>query len=634
MKIFAVIFMSLFQCMQCVQPVVAGTTSNPPAPTFQEVKKEAEKGNTEAQYALGRMYQIGKGVPIDNKMALEWFTKAAEKENANAQYNLGVMYQNGDGVALDKKKAVELISRAAEQGFVWAEYTLGVIYQNGDGVPVDGKKAVEWFVKAAEKGNAKAQFALGMIYENRMPDDERIKEIYARAVQQKYIPDQYFIPSISRKIENVREDKRKAIEFYRKAAEQGFITAQLYLGWMYFGGIGIERSEKNAFKFWAQAAKRGDKNAQHNIEILCRTSPGACTAEDPNPETEMWNLVKSSSNFVDVDKFIAKYPNGQYADSAYLLRDQILRQQQELVRLAEEKKKEEKDKQRVRQAALVEEKKKAEEESLRQIAMLAERKALEEKERRAAEAAASAPAKTYTDPVTKMEFVYVSGGCFQLGDNFGEGQRDEVPVHEVCVDSYYLGKFEVTQVEYRKVTGKNPSFAVNDRFPVERVSWDSAQDFIGKLNDSSGNSYRLPSEAEWEYAAREGGKKVRFGNGKDTIAPNEANYGRGKGLLKSNSVAVGRFPPNGIGLYDMSGNVWEWCSDVYGENYYQNSPRNNPEGPISGLRRVYRGGGWSDELNEIRATRRNKGMTPYNGPSLGFRLALSVESGKGAKVDR
>lgn len=120
----------------------------------------------------------------------------------------------------------------------------------------------------------------------------------------------------------------------------------------------------------------------------------------------------------------------------------------------------------------------------------------------------SSGGSTYTDPVTGMEFVYVQGGCYQMGDTFGDGGSDEKPVHEVCVDDFYIGKYEVTQGEYKKIMGSNPSsFQKGDRYPVETVSWNHAQTFIRKLNYRSGKTFKLPTEAEWEYAARSGGKK-------------------------------------------------------------------------------------------------------------------------------
>ena len=125
--------------------------------------------------------------------------------------------------------------------------------------------------------------------------------------------------------------------------------------------------------------------------------------------------------------------------------------------------------------------------------------------------------KSYTDPTTGMEFVFVKGGCYQMGDTFGDGYSDEKPVHEVCVDDFYIGKYEVTQAQWEKVMGNNPSYFKNcDNCPVEQVSWNDIQEFINRLNSKAGgNKYRLPTEAEWEYAARSGEKREKYSGGDD-----------------------------------------------------------------------------------------------------------------------
>jgi formylglycine-generating enzyme len=247
------------------------------------------------------------------------------------------------------------------------------------------------------------------------------------------------------------------------------------------------------------------------------------------------------------------------------------------------------------------------------------------------------PIEQASDPITGMEFVAIPGGCFQMGDLFGEGANDERSVHEVCVDGFFMGKYEVTQSEWEKVMGNNPSeFQKGPRYPVEQVSWDVVQDFIKKLNSQSGKQYRLPTEAEWEYAAREGGKKVRFGHGKNTIDRTEANFREwslkdttyddlvlSERYRQESTVSVGTFQPNSLGLYDMSGNVLEFCSDWYrNEEYYRNSPRQNPQGPSTGTDHVFRGGAYLGSKDDLRVTQRFAGATPTT-PFLGFRLVFS-----------
>jgi len=244
-------------------------------------------------------------------------------------------------------------------------------------------------------------------------------------------------------------------------------------------------------------------------------------------------------------------------------------------------------------------------------------------------APASAPAVAsgsgFTDPTTGMEFVPVKGGCFQMGDTFGDGYASEKPVHEVCVDGFSIGKYEVTQGQWKAVMGNNPSkfSSCGDNCPVEQVSWNDVQDFIGKLNSRSGRNYRLPTEAEWEYAARSGGKSEKY-SGSSSI-DSVAWYGGWDGN-SSSTTHVGRKGANGLGIYDMSGNVWEWCSDWYGEEYYGESPRSNPQGPSTGSGRVGRGGSWSGEPASVRASNRSNGSPSANRFStLGFRLLAPVQ---------
>ena len=232
--------------------------------------------------------------------------------------------------------------------------------------------------------------------------------------------------------------------------------------------------------------------------------------------------------------------------------------------------------------------------------------------------------ETLTDPIKAIEFVLIKGGCFQMGDPFGYGQADEKPVHAVCVDDYYIGKYEVTQGQWESVMGNNPSFYKNcgEKCPVEQVSWNDIQEFINKLNAKTGKKYRLPTEAEWEYAARSGGKKEKYaGTSSDGELGKYAWYSANSG---GSSHPSGQKHPNGLGLYDMTGNVWEWCQDWYGEKYYSQSTRKNPLGPLSGTRRVLRGGAWLFEPAGIRSATRY-GLTPASRSDLyGFRLSLSL----------
>jgi len=243
------------------------------------------------------------------------------------------------------------------------------------------------------------------------------------------------------------------------------------------------------------------------------------------------------------------------------------------------------------------------------------------------EVTVSASGGNFRDPVTGMEFVLVPGGCYQMGCGSGQSacDKNEKPVHEVCVDGFWMGRTEVTQKQWEKIMDDNPSlntswFKNTDNYPVENFSWYDISDFIQKLNQQSGRNYRLPTEAEWEYAARSGGKEELYAGGDnvDAVAWFDSNSGD-----RSHPVAQKR--PNGLGLYDMSGNVWEWCQDWYGKDYYLNSPRNNPRGPDSGSARVARGGSWHSFESGCRSIMRSGNNLPFRYTDVGLRLVLTAD---------
>ena len=234
----------------------------------------------------------------------------------------------------------------------------------------------------------------------------------------------------------------------------------------------------------------------------------------------------------------------------------------------------------------------------------------------------SSPGKgdIWRDPVTGMEFVWVPGGCYEMGCGSwsSDCNGDEKPVHEVCVDGFWMGKYEVTQGEWERIMGDNPSFfKKGDNYPVEDVSWDDAKKYIERLNAKSSGSYefRLPTEAEWEYACRSGGKPEKYcgGSNIDSLA---WYYGNGRGLTHP----IGTKDPNGLGIYDMSGNIWEWCEDIYADDAYSKHSRNNPIYTGGGTDRVLRGGCWSFKPRDVRSASRGRYSPGFRNCYLGFRL--------------
>ena len=220
----------------------------------------------------------------------------------------------------------------------------------------------------------------------------------------------------------------------------------------------------------------------------------------------------------------------------------------------------------------------------------------------------------------KFNMVKIKGGTFRMGATSEQSNydNDEKPVHSVTLSDYYMGETEVTQELWEAVMGSNPSrFMGDNQRPVERVSWDDCQEFIKKLNQLTGKEFRLPTEAEWEYAARGGkysrGYKYSGSNNSDEVAWYGTNSGD-----KTHPVATKK--ANELGLYDMSGNVLEWCNDWYGD-YHSNS-QTNPTGPSEGEYRVLRGGSWDYRDRFVRVSGRG-GSTPESRyDNQGLRLAL------------
>jgi len=264
------------------------------------------------------------------------------------------------------------------------------------------------------------------------------------------------------------------------------------------------------------------------------------------------------------------------------------------------------------------------------------------------EAETPAPAEPVKAEFTEPKMVFVEGGTFKMGSN--DGDDDEKPIHSVTVSDFYIGKYEVTVGAFKEfvnasgyqteaetgdgsyvwttkwekksdVNWKNPSFSQTDKDPVTCVSWNDAQAYIKWLNTKTGKKYRLPSEAEWEYAARGGSSATlshRYSGSDDlgSVAWCSENSG-------SKTHPVGTKQANELGIYDMTGNVWEWCSDWYDAKYYGSSPSTNPQGASSGSNRVYRGGSWYYFASFCRVAFRNNYAPGNRSYDLGLRLVLS-----------
>ena len=215
----------------------------------------------------------------------------------------------------------------------------------------------------------------------------------------------------------------------------------------------------------------------------------------------------------------------------------------------------------------------------------------------------------------------VQGGTFTMGktiDQFGKSDVDEFPPHKVAVSTYYIGETEVTQALWEAVMGRNPSYYKKPNQPVESISWNDCQAFISKLNKLTGLKFRLPTEAEWEFAARGGNFSAQWHYaGEDNL-----NQVAWTAFTASSTKPVKQKRPNELGLYDMSGNVAEWCHDWYGE--YQNAYQTNPTGPQSGNNKVVRGGHWIDGATSARVAYRYSLRPSHTNSNTGLRLVLNV----------
>ena len=245
-----------------------------------------------------------------------------------------------------------------------------------------------------------------------------------------------------------------------------------------------------------------------------------------------------------------------------------------------------------------------------------------------------------------IELVRINEGRFTMGSPVGERFRNaDETQHTVYISSFRIGKFPITQREYMAVMGVNPSNFVGENLPVENVSWFDAIEFCNRLSQMQGlkpyysinngevrilggDGYRLPTEAEWEYVCR-AGTTTPFAYGyylNSTMANFNGNrpYDSGVEVYRERTTPVGIFQPNRFGVYDMHGNVWEWCWDWYGEDFYKVSPVNNPIGPPSGVNRIVRGGAWNFFGKHLRSASRYEFNSSFRSNFVGFRVARNL----------
>ena len=247
------------------------------------------------------------------------------------------------------------------------------------------------------------------------------------------------------------------------------------------------------------------------------------------------------------------------------------------------------------------------------------------------------PQSSFTEDLgngVKLEMIAIPGGTFWMGSPANEAERgdNESPQHQVTVPSFFMGKYPLTQAQYQAIMGKNPAYFKGNNRPVENVSWDDAVRFCQKLSQRTGKNYRLPSEAEWEYACR-AGTKTPFSFG-DNITTDLVNYdgtypykSAPKGKYREQTTDVGTFPPNAFGLYDMHGNVWEWCEDDWHENYIDAPTDGSAWNSQSGSNtKLLRGGSWFNLAGSCRSADRGRDSRDDRYFNFGFRVVSSFRT--------
>ncbi len=230
----------------------------------------------------------------------------------------------------------------------------------------------------------------------------------------------------------------------------------------------------------------------------------------------------------------------------------------------------------------------------------------------------------FREPVTGMAFVRLPGKCFKMGcsDTGNEDcGRGESPVHRVCVDGFWMGQYEVTQKEWMIIMDSNPSRFQGEDLPVEQVSFTEAREFISRLNRETGLRFALPTEAMWEFACRNRGQKSVYPWGRENFQPKANCGGCDAGSFRGRTAPVGSFEPNGAGLYDMGGNVREWCQDIYDQAYDKTSRKRSGD-RNSGRPRVIRGGSLVDSVSQSRCRARESALPGIKTYFTGFRLIL------------
>ena len=448
--------------------------------------------------------------------------------------------------------------------------------------------------RMALRGDSDSQYKLGKCY----VDGEGVVQDYAEAfiwfrksAEQDNAHGQNALGVCYKNGWGVVQDYAEAVNWYRKSAEQGNAAAQYNLGVCYANGCGVVQDYAEAVKWYRKSAEQGYAAAQCNLGNCYYNGLGVVK---DYAEAFIWFRKSAEQDNAHGQNALGVcYKNGRGVVQDYV------------------------------------------------EAVNWYRKSAEQGNERAKKNLADIESKQQQDELVftahgvAFKMIRVDGGTFKMGATPEQGDDAydwEKPVHDVTLSSYYIAETQVTQELWQAVMGSDPSCFTGNQLPVEGVSWHDCQEFIKKLNQLTGKTFRLPTEAEWEYAARGGNKsrgyKYAGSNTLDDVAWYTVNcYDKGEFHPDYGTNPVKQKQANELGLYDMSGNVREWCQDWYNSEYYSSSPQTNPAGPSDGVYRVLRGGSWNGVAGGCRVSYRDGGNPDYyyyaDG---GLRLVLPVNN--------
>ncbi len=551
-------------------------------------RKSAEQGFADAQFFLGISYEAGNGVNKDMKEALKWYRKAAEQGFARAQFVLSLCYANGNGIVQDLQESFKWLQKSADQGFADAQCNMGVFYVNGYGCEKNVEEALKWFQKATENGNVYAQKHLAERYahgDGVEKDIPKALKWYRKAAARGDVGAQFLLAVYFVNGEGVEKNVQEAVKWYRKAAKGGHKHAQYWLGVCYANGEGIERNQKEAAAWICKAAEQGLADAQYRAARFYETGDGV---EKNMEEAKKWYGKAAEQGHQKAQAFFANYcvidlsggPDAEKYPVA-LLKD--------------------------------------------------------------------APAEGWSEEYKTKKLVLrkIPAGKFMMGSLENEVGRDEFTYfekqHEVTIPSgFWIGVFEVTQKQWSLVMDSKPSEnwlieEATDAHPVENMNymdicgypeikeedgWSlpsgaaevKEKSFMTKLQKKTGLNVCLPTDEQWEYACRaetntalNNGKNLQSEE-KDSAMNEVGRYKGNSGRYESHRI-VGSYKPNKWGLYDMHGNVCEWCKNTYDERDKWD-------------KRVVRGGGWDSLAKRCRsASFAARDFMSGNENNTGFRVA-------------